>query len=65
MVLVPADTAVTNPELSTAATEAVEDTQGKLAAAVAEPVNCEVDPIHADKVPVTVGNGLTVNTDGT
>jgi len=42
MIDVPNDTAVTNPVLLIVATEVFDDTHGKIAAAVAEPFNCEV-----------------------
>jgi len=60
-VVVPAATAVTRPVLFTVATPVLEDTHGVLAAAVPDPVSCEVLPIHALSVPVIVGKAFTVN----
>jgi len=58
--LVPADTPVTTPALSTVATPGVADTQGLTAAGMPEPLNAEVLPIHAFKVPVMAGRAFTV-----
>ena len=60
MILVPAATPVTKPELLTVATEDDAEVQALLDAAVPDPVNCVVAPIHADAVPVIVGLGLMV-----
>lgn len=60
MVVVPADLPVTNPVELTVATVVIEDTQGLVAAAVAKPVNCDVEPIQENKVPDMVGEGLIV-----
>jgi len=38
----------------------LEDIQGRLDAAVAEPVNFDVEPTQAAKLPEIVGNELTV-----
>jgi hypothetical protein len=46
--------------LLTVATPGVADTQGLVAAAVPEPVNVVVDPIHVVKFPVMVGAAVTV-----
>ena len=62
---VPADTPVTKPVLSTIATAGFEDTHGLTVAAVPDPVNCVVVPIHAVKVPVITGSELTVMVDVT
>ena len=56
---VPLDTGVTKPVFETVATAVLDDTQGLLAAAVVEPVNCEVLVVN-ESVPVIVGNALTV-----
>jgi hypothetical protein len=58
--LVPAETPVTSPELLTVATPVVEETHGLEAAGVPEPVNCVVDPAQTLRVPVMVGDALTV-----
>jgi len=42
------------------ATEVLDDNQGVVVAAVAEPVNCVVAPIHTEFVPVIVGTAFTV-----
>jgi len=42
------------------ATDVFEDIQGKLAAAIPEPVNCDVEPTHASRLPLIVGKELTV-----
>lgn len=57
---VPAETPVTSPVLLIVATPVLEDTQGLTAAAVAEPVSCEVCPIHVLRIPEIVGFGFTV-----
>ena len=44
----------------TDAIEPFDDTHGLLDAAVPDPVNCEVPPIHAFSVPVIVGRAFTV-----
>jgi hypothetical protein len=53
--LVPADTPVTNPELSTVATLDEADTQARGVAGVPDPVNCVVDPAQIVNVPEIVG----------
>jgi hypothetical protein len=60
MIVVPPETPVTNPVELTVATDRFEDVQGLDVAAVAEPVNCEVNPTQENKVPVIVGEGLMV-----
>jgi len=60
IVVVPAATAVTRPVALTVATPVLDETHGLLAAAVADPVNCDVPPIHAFSVPVIVGSAFTV-----
>jgi len=57
---VPAETPVTKPVLLTVATPVDAEAHGVVASAVAEPVNCVVEPTQTLKVPVIVGNGLTV-----
>ena len=49
---------MTKPVVEIVALATVADTHALEAAAVPEPVNCEVLPIHAVKVPVIVGVGL-------
>ena len=60
MVVVPTETLVINPVLLMVATPPLDDNHGLAAAAVAEPVSCDVWPLHNAKVPVMVGNGFTV-----
>jgi hypothetical protein len=60
IVAVPALTGVTKPLFDTVATAVFDDTHGVLAAAVPEPVNCVVLPIHTLSVPVIDGSALTV-----
>ena len=60
MVTVPALTPVTTPVLETVAIAVLEDVQGVVACAVAEPVKVDVLPTQAFKVPLMVGNALTV-----
>lgn len=64
MVAIPSEFPVTKPVLSTLATVGFNDSHGKVAAAVAEPVSFEVDPIHALNVPEIVGKALTVKVIG-
>ena len=59
--MVPAAIAVTNPVLLTVATKPFEDVQGLVADGVPDPESWEVLVIQADSVPVTVGDGFTVN----
>ena len=61
MVEIPSEFPVTNPVLSTLATVGFDEIHGKVAAAVAEPVSFEVDPIQVLNVPVTVGKAFTMN----
>ena len=58
--LVPAATPVTRPVLLTVATPVEEETQGFDEAAVADPVNCVVDPAQTLNVPPIVGKAFTV-----
>ena len=60
----PPVTAVTNPVVDTVAILLLDEIQGLVALAVTEPVSCEVNPTQALKVPVTVGNALTVKVAG-
>ena len=60
IVVVPAETPVTNPEELIVATLGDDEIHGLVAAAVSEPVNCDLVPIHDDKVPVMVGEGLII-----
>ena len=57
---VPAATPDITPEEETVATDVVPEVQGLEAAAVPDPVNVVVAPIHADAVPEMVGNALMV-----
>ena len=56
----PAAIAVTNPVEETVATNVLEDIQAFDDAAVADPVNCVVNPAQTFSVPVIVGNAFTV-----
>ena len=58
--LVPAETAVTRPDIFTVATPGLADTQGETGSAVPDPVNWVVDPMHTSRVPVMVGKAFTV-----
>ena len=58
--LVPTVTPVTRPVALTVATPGVAETQGKVTAAVADPVSWVVDPTQTVSVPVMVGAALTV-----
>jgi hypothetical protein len=60
IILVPAETPVTTPELLTVATLGVADTQGFVAFGVAEPVKLVVKPTQTVGLPVIVGKGFTV-----
>ena len=60
MIVVPAEIPLTKPVELTVATVGVDDNQGLVAAAVAEPVNCVLVPIQENKVPEMVGGGLIV-----
>ena len=60
MVTVPALTPVTTPVLETVAMAVLEEVQGVVACAVAEPVKTEAPPTQASKVPLIVGKGFTV-----
>lgn len=50
----------TNPVEPTVAIAGAEEIQGVVVAAVAEPVNWEVEPIQENKVPDRVGEGFIV-----
>jgi len=60
MVVVPALTPVTTPALVIVATAVLDEVHGVVGCAVAEPVRVEVLPIQVFKVPLMVGNALTV-----
>lgn len=60
MVLVPALTPLTTPVLLTVATAVLEDVQGVVGCAVAEPIKVDDCPTQALKVPLIVGKGFTV-----
>ncbi len=60
MVVVPAETPVTNPVPFMVATAVFDETQALVVAGVAEPVNCVCEPAQTDNVPVIVGKALTV-----
>jgi hypothetical protein len=59
-VTVPTLTPVTTPVLETVAIAVLEEVQGDVACAIAEPVNVVVLPTQTFKVPLIVGNALTV-----
>jgi hypothetical protein len=59
MTEVPAATPETTPD-ETVATEVVAEVQGLEVAAVPDPVNVVVAPIHTDAVPEMVGSALIV-----
>jgi hypothetical protein len=59
MVVVPAVTAVTTPELEMVATPGAEEVQGLDPSGVPEPVKVVVELKQIPKVPVMVGVGLT------
>ena len=61
MTLLPADTPVTLPALSTVATAGVADTHGLTAAGAAEPVKVVILAIHTFKFPVMVGSAFIVS----
>lgn len=60
MVEVPALTPVTTPVLDTVATALLDEVQGVVASAVAEPVSVEVLPTQALSVPLMMGSAFTV-----
>ena len=60
MVVVPALKALTTPVLDIVATAVLDDVQGVVASAVAEPVSVDVCPTQATSVPDIVGNAFTV-----
>ena len=60
MVAVPAATPVTKPVLLTVAIAVLDDTQGFVLAAVAEPVSWVVELMQTLVVPVMVGKAFTV-----
>ncbi len=64
IVTVPALSALTSPVLLTDAIAALDETQGFILFAVADPVNCEVLPTHALKIPVIVGAAFIDNVAG-
>ncbi len=64
IVVVPLVNPVTNPVSLIVATAGFEDDQGEVVDAVAEPINCEVKPIHKDKAPPIVGCGFIVTITG-
>ena len=55
MILVPAETPLTNPVLFTVATAGVAEVQGSVTAGVPEPANWVVYPTHTERFPVIVG----------
>ena len=56
----PPETPLTTPVLETVATAVFEEVQGVVACAVPEPVNVDVAPTQALKVPPIVGVPFTV-----
>jgi hypothetical protein len=61
MIAVPAATAVTKPVVETVAMVVEEEVHGPVDAAVPLPVNCDVVPTHAERVPVMFVAAFTVN----
>lgn len=61
MVLVPAETPVTNPVLETVATPVFDDVQGLVALGVPTADSCVVEPTQALKVPLIEGFATTFN----
>ena len=60
IVVLPKAKPLTNPVELTVALAGVEEAQGVVEDAVADPVNCVVEPTHTVNVPDIVGNGLIV-----
>ena len=60
IVVVPTESAVTNPVVDIVATVVFDESHGFVKAGGAEPDNCDVVLTHALNVPVSVGRGLTV-----
>ena len=60
IVVLPTDTPVTKPVELTVEEAGVEEAQGVVEDAVADPVNCVVEPTHTVNVPDIVGKGFTV-----
>ena len=61
IIVVPPETAFTNPVELTVAIVVFEDVQGAVVAAVPEPENWDVKPTQENKSPVMVGEGFIVN----
>ena len=60
IVVLPTDTPVTKPVELTVEEAGVEEAQGVVEDAVADPVNCVVEPTHTVNVPDIVGKGFIV-----
>ena len=60
IVVLPTDTPVTKPVELTVALAGVEEVHGVVDDAVADPVNCTVEPTHTVNVPVIVGKAFIV-----
>ena len=58
--MLPTDTPVTKPIELAVALAGVEEVHGVVADAVADPVNCTVEPTHTVNVPDIVGNQFIV-----
>jgi hypothetical protein len=63
IVVVPAVSVFINPVLSIVAIVGFEDAHGELEAEVPEPINCEVELVQTEKVPVIVGKVFTVKVE--
>ena len=60
IVVLPKAKPLTNPVELTVALAGVEEVHGVVADAVADPVNCTVEPTHTVNVPVIVGKAFIV-----
>ena len=58
--VLPTDKPLTNPVKLTVALAGVEDVHGVVEDAVADPVNCTVEPTHTVNVPDIVGKAFIV-----
>ena len=58
--MLPTDKPLTNPVKLTVALAGVEDVHGVVEDAVADPVNCTVEPTHTVNVPDIVGKAFIV-----
>jgi hypothetical protein len=60
MVVVPAETPVTNPVPETVATPGLEEVHGVPGSGLPDPVSCTVPPIQIGELPLIVGFAFTV-----